>query len=83
MKGITSGNTVYLDPNWLVSNSVLYDAGLLTHEALHILGLDDGDVKTALSLTASECGNGTDCISTKLQTDCYPPPAPTVLGGKN
>jgi hypothetical protein len=77
------GNTVYLDPSWIINNSAFYVAGLLTHEALHNLGLTDPQVEGALGLTAAQCGSGTDCISVKLQTDCFPPPAPTVLGGND
>jgi hypothetical protein len=75
------GNSVYFNPSWLVKNSPFYDAGLLAHEALHNLGLLDPQVMIALGLTSAQCGSGTDCISIKLQNDCFQPSPPTVLGG--
>jgi hypothetical protein len=75
------GNMVYLAPTWILGNSIFYDAGLLAHEALHNLGLTDPQVESALGLTGGQCPNGsTDCISTKLQSDCFQPQS-IILGG--
>jgi hypothetical protein len=75
---VLGGNTVYFRPSYLLNNA---DAGLLAHEALHNLGLNDPQVKSALGLTSAQCGGGTDCISVKLQNDCFQPSQPTLLGG--
>jgi hypothetical protein len=67
------GNIVYFRPSYVLSLSPFTGAGLLAHEALHNLGLTDNDVEAALGLTSSDCGGGTDCISQRLQEDCFNP----------
>jgi len=75
------GNNVYLNPGYLLGLDPFSAAGLLMHESLHNLGLDDNDVKAALGLTNKQCPDGTtDCIGTKLQQDCFPPPGALLLG---
>ena len=77
------GNTIYLDPNYVLSNSDFFDAALYTHESLHNLGLLDGQVEAALGLTNAQCEMGSVCITLRLQKDCFPPPSPVLLGGGN
>ena len=62
---------VYFRPGYVNHKSTADDAGLLFHEALHSLGLDDDQVKSVLGLTAAQCGNGTSCISQLISVDCF------------
>jgi hypothetical protein len=77
---VLGGSSVYFRPSFLIANSPLANA-LLTHEALHNLGLNDAQVESALGLSSAQCAGGSDCISVKLQNDCFPPPQPVLLGG--
>lgn len=74
------GSTVYFRPAYVLRISLFHGAGLVTHEALHNLGLDDPGVEVALGLTSAECGAGTDCISVKLEQDCFQPRGVQLLG---
>jgi hypothetical protein len=74
------GNIVYVRSAYVVNLSPFHGAALVTHEALHNLGLTDPQVEKALGLTSAACGNGTDCISTKLEEDCFQPPQVQLLG---
>jgi hypothetical protein len=73
------GNTVYFRPAYVLGLNPFHGAAFVTHEALHNLGLTDDDIMAALGLTNTECGNGTDCISVRLEQDCFQ--SPTLLAG--
>ena len=67
------GNTVYFNPSYIPHglSSLSAGAGLVTHEALHNMGLDDPEIEAALGLTSQQCGSGSDCITVKLDDDCF------------
>jgi hypothetical protein len=54
------GNIVFVRSAYVVNLSPFHGAALVTHEALHNLGLTDPQVEKALGLTSAACGNGTD-----------------------
>jgi len=74
------GTTVDVRPAYFLAISLFHGAAVITHEALHNLGLNNQQVKPALGLTDTQCRGATDCISVKLEQDCFQPPAAQLLG---
>ncbi len=71
------GRTIYIDPS-LISGSLTKNEGLLMHEALHELGLDDSAIGAGLSsidksIKPDANGNWTNTkqFSDKLTKDCF------------
>jgi RHS repeat-associated protein len=64
---VLNGSTIFINPA-LITNNLWGNEGLLLHEALHELGLQDGQIQKALGF--SEDPKNTKNISTKLQHDC-------------
>jgi len=73
------GDTVYFDPGYVLHISVNSGAAIVTHEALHNLGLNDAQIESALDLTAAQCA-GSDCITTKPDHDCLQPSLKIMVG---
>jgi RHS repeat-associated protein len=73
------GNTVYFRPSYVLGLSPYGLAALIAHETLHNLGLNDPQVEAGLGLTSQQC-QVSNCITIKLDMDCFQPPGPTLLG---
>jgi len=61
------GSAIYFDPVYVNQNSVGFDAGMLMHEYLHSLGLEDPAIENSLGV-----GEPSNNISVKLAADCFP-----------
>jgi hypothetical protein len=64
---VFDGSTAFINPN-LITNFPILNMGLLFHEALHTLGMDDTQIQKALGLTVDP--NNTINITKKLTKDC-------------
>jgi hypothetical protein len=57
-------------------------AGMVTHEALHNLGLNDGQIEDALGISGTaNCKVGSVCITQKLDKDCFSTAMMKLTGG--
>lgn len=67
------GSTVYINPA-LIGGSLAMNEGLVMHEMLHELGLDDTSIQTGLHFLDSSIAiddKNTKNITMKLMKDCF------------
>jgi RHS repeat-associated protein len=64
---VLNGSTIFINPT-LIGGNLTGNQSLMSHEALHELGMVDTDIQAALGITVD--GKNTRNITTKLQKDC-------------
>jgi hypothetical protein len=80
---VLGGDTVYFNPSYILHMySASAGAGMVTHEALHNLGLNDGQIEDALGISGTaNCKVGSVCITQKLDKDCFSTAMMKLTGG--